>query len=252
MALRPAKLIDKRGHCFWCGTWSDHLTADHVPPKLIFPKRVHASLPWVPACEECNKDWEQDAEYFRDFLLLGALGDCKHPELIPIRQKFERAQEDREKLGHRRSVFSPTPMVVLAQGLGDGLGPPKRYAVNEVDLFRIGGIVVRTVAALHGRTMAAAVAAGKLKKMPLLMPEGYRLSVCDVTAELYGKAIEILKNHGRSEWGDGLLQWVVYGRDESPEHEFLLGLYKTAVFHARIHPIGAMLRFMSSRTKYLS
>jgi hypothetical protein len=239
MALRHAKPVDKGGGCYWCGEWSDKITEDHVPPKLVFPKRVHPLLPRVPACDPCNKVWECEAEYFRDFLLSGALAKCEHRELVPIRQKFERAQAYREKLTGRRSIFSPTPQGVTVQGIGDGLGPPKRFALNEINMRRIGDVVSRTISALHVHFMVPLVRRGELENIPILVPEGYAMVTSDVTGELYGKAIDIMEEHGRNEWADGLLQWFVCVAGESPQYEFLLSFYRTAVFYARIHPIGA-------------
>lgn len=51
--------------CIYCGTAPDVITADHVPPRNLFPSPRPADLITVPACSPCNKSYEKDDEYFR-------------------------------------------------------------------------------------------------------------------------------------------------------------------------------------------
>ena len=50
--------------CIYCGA-TQHLTADHVPPKNLFLPPRPSDLLTVPACLTCNKSFEKDDEYFR-------------------------------------------------------------------------------------------------------------------------------------------------------------------------------------------
>jgi hypothetical protein len=73
-------------------------------PKRHSPKRVHEKMPNVPACAKCNSRWQIEGEYFRDFLLVGPLATCQHPDLEEIRGNYNRARERDGKAG-RKSLF---------------------------------------------------------------------------------------------------------------------------------------------------
>ncbi len=61
----------KIGQCAYCG--EEHLlTADHIPPKNIFPKPRSSNLITVPCCEPCRVGWSKDDEYFRVAILCSA------------------------------------------------------------------------------------------------------------------------------------------------------------------------------------
>lgn len=56
--------IRKAGICVYCGRVAV-LTADHIPPKLLFPKPRPLNLITVRSCNECNQGASKDDEYFR-------------------------------------------------------------------------------------------------------------------------------------------------------------------------------------------
>lgn len=237
--MSKAKLTAKDGYCFWCSKHSSKLTLDHVPPKLLFPLRVHDSLAIVPVCDACNKAWQNDAEYFRDYLLNGPLMGCKHPDLDAIRQKAERARSRRQKINRHSSVFAESPLTVTLQGQGPASNISVLYRHAEVDMYRIGGVIVRTLSAMHGRAQARALRAGIIPQIKPLVPLGYTIVVDEIANELYENATSILAEHGRDDFGGGLLRWTLGTIDESPEYEYLLCFYSKAIFYARIHAVGA-------------
>lgn len=66
--------------CVYCGMIGD-LTADHVPPKCLFPDPKPTDLVTVPACASCNNSFSLDDEYFRICALTQAHED-------PVGQKL--------------------------------------------------------------------------------------------------------------------------------------------------------------------
>lgn len=58
------KRVSERGECVYCGS-KENITADHVPPKCLFPDPKPTNLITVPACEKCNNSYKKDDEYFR-------------------------------------------------------------------------------------------------------------------------------------------------------------------------------------------
>src|SRR2546422_10376314 len=58
--------------CVYCRA-ADADTRDHIPPQLLFPSPKPNTLITVPACNACNKCFQQDDEVLAMFLtsLLG-------------------------------------------------------------------------------------------------------------------------------------------------------------------------------------
>lgn len=54
--------------CIYCQA-NPAKTGDHVPPKGLFPKPRPSNLITVPACENCNKGFKRDDEYFLNIAL---------------------------------------------------------------------------------------------------------------------------------------------------------------------------------------
>lgn len=60
--------------CFNCGVREAN-TLDHVISKTLIPEPRPNNLITVPACEECNRGFSRDEEYFRDRLSAAIGGD---------------------------------------------------------------------------------------------------------------------------------------------------------------------------------
>jgi hypothetical protein len=60
--------------CIYCGA-DENLTADHVPPKALFPEPRPSDLITVPACVSCNRSYAKDDEYFRVAILAQTVTD---------------------------------------------------------------------------------------------------------------------------------------------------------------------------------
>lgn len=51
--------------CYLCGCYSENLTRDHVPPACLFPEPRPSNLITLPCCEDCQREYQRDEEYFR-------------------------------------------------------------------------------------------------------------------------------------------------------------------------------------------
>jgi hypothetical protein len=105
MSGRRRNLKREQGFCFWRQCGPTQLTLDHTPPKAIFPKRLHSKVPAVWSCDACNKEWRDDAKYFRDYLAIGPLAKCQHPDWIEIRDTAAGDLKWRERRGRPSTLF---------------------------------------------------------------------------------------------------------------------------------------------------
>jgi hypothetical protein len=65
--IKPKRI----SQCAYCGK-KRSVTADHIPPKNLFPSPRASNLITVPCCEPCFKGWSKDDEYFRAVILSSA------------------------------------------------------------------------------------------------------------------------------------------------------------------------------------
>ncbi len=69
-------------------------SVDHVPPKGIFLKQFHSTLPQVPAHKKCNSDLSNEDTYLRDCLTLISYNSSTANEVLSttVRRSFQRPQ----------------------------------------------------------------------------------------------------------------------------------------------------------------
>lgn len=58
-----------KSECIFRGS-TEKITADHIPPKCLFPDPKPTNLITVPSCEKCNSSYKKDDEYFRICVLV--------------------------------------------------------------------------------------------------------------------------------------------------------------------------------------
>ena len=220
---RARKFRPTVGPCHWCGKVGKR-TIDHVPPKSVFPKRVHDKLPIILACQPCNADWQKDSEYFRDMLFRGELQDCAHADLKEVRAAYERASKNRIMAGKKPSVFQTrrswghTPT---------GLHVPGQQQM--IHLTRIARVIAVTAWALHLHTVGEPITKLKPSERIGWIVEFPR------NALRYPRAKEILVAGAKH--ADGLLSYAwFWDPNETENKEYLIAFYDTAIFHLRTAP----------------
>src|ERR1700751_6135616 len=88
--------------CVYCGQ-TKPVTADHVPPKNLFPKRPPRNLRTVPSCFDCNNGFSKDDEYFR--LALTITENAKgHPDRDAVVDRVQRSLNAPAASGLRKQV----------------------------------------------------------------------------------------------------------------------------------------------------
>jgi len=64
-------------HCTYCCEPVAKPTADHCPPKQLFPEPLPNNLRTVDACESCNSEAKIDEDYFRGVLLVTEIANSE-------------------------------------------------------------------------------------------------------------------------------------------------------------------------------
>ncbi len=109
--------------CYLCGK-NPAKTADHVPPKNLFPKDYKVKGYKLPACESCNNPYSKDEEYIRDCFSLIGQNNAAH-------QVFRQ--------GTRESYLRPYTLLQTVTKL-DRL----KKSLTKVDIKSKGGIYLGT------------------------------------------------------------------------------------------------------------
>lgn len=100
---------NKTGTCVFCGAEGE-ITADHVPPKGLFPKLIAGDpLITIPACLSCNGGTSADDEYFRDLMAARADSyDHRHSAEARARtvRSFARPEAKGKKAAFEQSIVT--------------------------------------------------------------------------------------------------------------------------------------------------
>lgn len=79
----------------FCGTNTEQLTRDHIPPKGLFPPLRRENLITVPSCLNCNNSSSSNDNYLIEMFSM-CHGICEQPEFSPLWEKqlrgFKRPQ----------------------------------------------------------------------------------------------------------------------------------------------------------------
>jgi hypothetical protein len=110
------------GVCTYCGE-TKWVSADHVPPKNLFPKPYPTDMWTVPACDDCNQGFSKDDDYFRVMLTTAARakGQPARDKIIPTVVRGLHREEARpylQSLYHNSSIlprFSPSGLYLGQQ-----------------------------------------------------------------------------------------------------------------------------------------
>lgn len=129
--------------CAYCGADTPE-TADHIPPKNLFPRPFPEDLLTVPCCERCRIGWSKDDEYFRIALLSSSnLADV--PAVQSVIDTIFRSLRRPQARGLASLV--ETSLVEIEQRTEEGIvaGTVPAFKVQGPRLERVGGRIVRAL-----------------------------------------------------------------------------------------------------------
>lgn len=135
------KRLRRIGECACCGCMGP-LTADHVPPRNLFPQPRPTDLITVPCCSPCNERFEKDDEYLR--LVTAIRSDIGgHPDAREPLSAAMRSLHKPEKEGFRRAFLQGVKLVNAQTLAGIFLGRSMAYEVDSDRLNRTADRIVR-------------------------------------------------------------------------------------------------------------
>jgi hypothetical protein len=121
--------------CIYCGC-AEANTADHVPPKLLFPLPRPNDLITVPCCRACNSGFQRDDEYLRAALLLRR-DIADEPEAQAIMEAFYRSLERPQSYGFGKSFFDTMHRADFQTTGGIYTGPIPAFETSNRRMRRI-------------------------------------------------------------------------------------------------------------------
>jgi hypothetical protein len=130
----------KAGICVYCGQNNNHLTADHTPPKNLFPDPKPSNLITVPCCLRCNQKAAKDDEYFRTVITMRE-DITEHPEAVRVLPAVQRGL--RRPTGFRKSFFATLRKAEIRTPSGLYLGNVTVISVDSVRLERVASRIIQ-------------------------------------------------------------------------------------------------------------
>jgi hypothetical protein len=142
-ALVTRSRILKTGECIYCGKLGA-LTADHIPPKNLFPRPRPSNLITVPSCHKCNKGFELDDEYFR-FAVTTGIDGAAFPRELALSIEAINKLKDTKKIRFAQKMLASRTRESVYTPAGIYLG--EAWALN-IDAARVEKVVSRVIRGL--------------------------------------------------------------------------------------------------------
>lgn len=130
-------------NCVFCGKEAD--TREHIPAKQFFKGIPDKSLITVPSCKACNKGFQKDEDFFRQFfvsMLIDKSSRAKEMMDSEISRSIKRAPA----LGSQ--MFSQMQLVNAYTKSGIYLGQKTMYSISDSDRERVKRVVKKIVQGL--------------------------------------------------------------------------------------------------------
>jgi hypothetical protein len=138
------KPIKRRRRCIYCQA-ADATTADHVPPKGLFPRPCPSTFITAPCCEGCNQAVSCDDDYFRAAII----NRRDVPQTPAVKDRIEavfRGLARSQATGFKQAFLAATAEVEITTLGGLYLGTGLQFTP---ELDRLETVATRTVRGLY-------------------------------------------------------------------------------------------------------
>lgn len=130
-------------NCIYCGQPAD--TREHIPPKQFFKGVPEKSLIVVPSCLACNRGFQKDEDYFRQFwvsMLMDRSPVASDLMNGPVTRSIQRTPA----LGWQ--MFCQMSLIDLITPSGIYVGKGTAFKVTESDRQRTNRVVIKIIKGL--------------------------------------------------------------------------------------------------------
>lgn len=206
-------------NCIFCGKSAD--TKEHIPAKHFFKGIPDKDLITVPSCSGCNKGFQKDEDFFRQFWV-SMLMDRSNQAKQLMNNEVSRSIIRKPSLGHQ--MFSQMQLVSLYTKSGLFKGKGTRYQISDSDQERIDRVVSKMVRGLFFEEF----------KQPL--PAGWAVKIIWITpkAEQELKLVELAQT---LKWNVIKEDTFAYGVDYVPktyQSIWIIDFFKVPLFYVLV------------------
>jgi hypothetical protein len=127
--------------CIYCRSDED-MTADHIPPKALFPDPRPSNMLTVPCCKKCNESFSKDDEYFRTVLVSHA-SVCSDPNVRAVNDKLLRSMSRPEAAAMASAIRKSLHVVDVMSRGGIYLDKSPAMMVNADRINRVTNRIAR-------------------------------------------------------------------------------------------------------------
>lgn len=129
--------------CIFCDNTAD--TREHIPAKHFFKGVPEKNLITVPSCYSCNKSFQKDEDFFRQFYISMLMDRSAYAKQL-MDNEITRSIKRAPSLGHQ--MFNQMKLVEAYTKAGVYLGTKTMYTISDSDKKRINRIANKIVKGL--------------------------------------------------------------------------------------------------------
>lgn len=133
----------RTNNCIFCGKIAD--TKEHIPAKQFFKGIPDKHLITVPSCKICNKGFQKDEDFFRQFYVSMLMERSTYAKQL-MENEISRSIIRTPALGHQ--MFGQMQLVNAYTKSGLYLGRKTMYRVSDSDKERIDRVVKKIMQGL--------------------------------------------------------------------------------------------------------
>jgi hypothetical protein len=203
-------------NCIYCGQPAD--TREHIPPKQFFKGVPEESLIVVPSCLICNRGFQKDEDFFRQFWV-SMLMDRSPTAGDLMNGQVSRSIQRTPALGWQ--MFKQMSLVDLVTPTGIYVGKGTAFKITDVDRKRIDRIVVKIIKGLFYNHFQKTI------------PEDWLIEVYWITPQIE-KKLGLQQLAQKLKWNVIKEDTFAYGFDFVPDtHQsmWLMDFFKIPLFY---------------------
>ncbi|VVA43907.1 conserved hypothetical protein [Candidatus Roizmanbacteria bacterium] len=129
--------------CIFCKRTAD--TREHIPAKQFFKGVSDKNLITVPSCDSCNKGFQKDEDFFRQFWVSMLMDRSKVAKQL-MDGEITRSIKRTPALGYQ--MFSQMQLIDAYTKSGIYVGKKTMYCISDIDKKRISSVVTKIIKGL--------------------------------------------------------------------------------------------------------